>query len=392
MQKLRVGVWLNDSIKPRDGGGFGYYTQLINKINSEIVFLSNLNYEHDLPFKYYKVKWKPSKLKKISLLFVKLLSVSALFSSFRNILKSIDDKHDAKLKKELYQMVDVIYYPFPECIFPSFPYIYTLWDLGHLSMFAFPEVNSNEVFENRESYHRHLVEKALMLFAESNTGKKDIIKYYNINVDRIRIVPLFPSSVIEKNRISQKPEKLEEGCFFIHYPAQFWPHKNHYNLLIAFSQLVKEFPFLKLVLMGSDKGNKDNIFQTIKRLQLTEDVVDLGFTSIGELKWIYQHSQGLVMSTFLGPTNMPLLEAAELGCPVACSNLPGHIEQLGDYGYYFNPLSPDDIYHQVRLMITDKMNHQIMPYVSKFNIDAAMQSIDAAFSDLIKIRFCWGQE
>lgn len=398
MKKLRVGVWLNNTIKPQDGGGFGYYTQLIDKLNSytfkdaEIIFLSNVSFEDDLPFKHYSVRWKPSRFKKIRLLFVRILSISTLFSSLQNLLKSIDANQDGKLKSELYQVADLIYYPFPECIYPCFPYIYTLWDLGHLSMFAFPEVNTNEVFENRESFHRHLIEKALMIFTESDTGKKDVQKYYNMNADRIRIVPLFPSTVIDKNRISRKPEKIEDGCFFIHYPAQFWPHKNHYNLLIAFSKLVKEFPSLKLIFTGSDKGNKEYLFQTIKQMGLTDDVVDLGFISNEELKWMYRHSQGLVMPTFLGPTNMPLLEAAELACPVACSNLPGHIEQLGEYGYYFNPLCPDDIHHQIRLMITDKKNHQIKPYDSRFNMDAAMLSIDAAFSDLRNIRFCWGQE
>lgn len=43
-------------------------------------------------------------------------------------------------------------------------------------------------------------------------------------------------------------------------------------------------------------------------------------------------------------------------------------------------------------MITDKKNHQIKPYDSRFNMDAAMLSIDAAFSDLRNIEFCWGQE
>lgn len=117
-----------------------------------------------------------------------------------------------------------------------------------------------EVFENRESFHRHRIEKALMVFTESDTGKKDVQKYYNMNADRIRIVPLFPSTVIDKNRISRKPEKIEDGCFFIHYPAQFATHKNHYNLLIAFSKLVKEFPSLKLIFTGSDKGNKEYLF------------------------------------------------------------------------------------------------------------------------------------
>ena len=28
MKKLRIGVWINDNIKPESGGAFGYYNEL----------------------------------------------------------------------------------------------------------------------------------------------------------------------------------------------------------------------------------------------------------------------------------------------------------------------------------------------------------------------------
>src|SRR6187431_2548845 len=46
MRKLRVGIWINDDYKPEMGGGFGYYSQLINRMHNynfedaEIIFIA----------------------------------------------------------------------------------------------------------------------------------------------------------------------------------------------------------------------------------------------------------------------------------------------------------------------------------------------------------------
>ena len=41
---------------------------------------------------------------------------------------------------------------------------------------------------------------------------------------------------------------------YIFYPAQFWEHKNHENLLRAMADLKGELPDLKLVLAGGKKN------------------------------------------------------------------------------------------------------------------------------------------
>ena len=300
------------------------------------------------------------------------------------------DENGKELKKELSRYVDVIYYPIPICAFPNFPYIYTLWDLGHLSTYAFPEVSMNGVFEARKKHHDFLPQKALMVFAESESGRKDITKYLGINEERIKVVPLFPSEIVNGEIAPSIPKKLYPDLTFIHYPSQYWAHKNHYNLLVAFTKVIARFPSVKLVLTGSDKGNKEYIKRVIMQYGLENQVIDLGFVSNEELKWLYMNSKGLVMPTFLGPTNMPLLEAAALNCPIACSRLDGHVEELGDYGYYFDPKNPEEMANAICSMIEDKTNNATRVYKNNFNIDNALMAIDAAFSELKNIRFCWG--
>lgn len=397
MRKLRIGVWLNENILPESGGAHGYYNELINALSeysfkdADIVFLSNKKISTDI-FKSKIIKTNQQKLRILKIILkgiIKLIPV--VFKGLRERIEGIISKQIDDLKNEVYQYADIIYYLTPSCAYTDIPYIYTLWDLGHLNTYAFPELTMNGIFENRKNHHDFLPHKALMIFAESETGKKQCEKFLNINENRIKVIPVFPSGVVDHKCIATKPEKIKETDFFIHYPAQYWAHKNHYNLLVAMLSIIKIFPEVKLVLTGSDKGNKEYILKNIIELKLEKNVIDLGFVSLGELRWLYENSQGLVMPTLLGPTNMPLIEAAELGCSVACTNLPGHIEQLGDYGHYFNGIDPSDIAKQILKMISDKKKGSIKKYNSKFNINNTLKAIDKSFTELKQIRFCWGK-
>ncbi|MDP3996385.1 MAG: glycosyltransferase [bacterium] len=401
MKKLRVGIWLDSSVNPRSGGGYSYLNELSEALakypfkDAEVVFLSDKeNIFSQLGHK--TITWEPRKvaiLKKLLKITITLnpFNLNPLLRVFKKTIERKINKNDQKLQKDIYRHADIVYYLTPGVVHHNISYIYTFWDVGHISSYAFPEFTKDIIFEKRTAHYDVIPRKALMVFTESEAGKKECEKYLNIKEDKIKVVPIFPSGVVVPKCKSSKPERMAEDDFFIHYSAQYWAHKNHYNLLVAMCSVVKMFPKIKLVLTGSDKGNKKYILKTITDLKLENNVIDLGFVSLEELRWLYNKSQGLVMPTLLGPTNMPLLEAAELDCPVACTNLPGHVEQLGNYGYYFDGLDPDDIANQIMLMLNDKKDGKVKKYYdSKFNINNALKAIDEAFSTLKRIRSCWG--
>jgi glycosyltransferase involved in cell wall biosynthesis len=397
MKKLKVGVWVANYYKPEIGGGYGYLDRLLNALseynfeNADIVFIAK-----DFPENWNKYE-KSYKIKTKNFIEPQI----GTFGKLRNkIYKSLklqpiqydfshsQEKAKRTLEKELSAKVDLLYFLTPELapqVNLELPFIYTLWDIGHKISYPFPELTMHRKFEIREQAYTIFPQKAIAVFCESETGRKDAIFYLNLNNEKIKIVNLFPSRIVENKVKSIKPPKLDDNIIFIHYPAQFWAHKNHYNLILAFKVVLDSFPSLKLVFTGSDKGNKQYIFSVIKNLQLEESIIDLGFIDQEELKWLYENSLGLVMPTFLGPTNMPLLEAAELNCKVACSDLPGHYEQLGDYAYYFKPNDVENIAQKITEMLNSEKKH----YSPKFTFENSLKSIDRAFSEIQSIRFCW---
>lgn len=393
MRRLRVGVWLHENYKPIVGGGFGYYSELINCIsktrfaNADICFLGENILMSDIGYyKYHVLNWRPLKNK----LFTKLSKIfgTRLFhiSLIKNYYQNLDKKNKESLYSELSKICDIIYYPTPMCKYQDFPFIYTLWDLGHFSSFAFPEVCNEGIFEQRKDHHDKIPFKALMVFCESETGKKEAIYYLRLNKDRIRVLPLFPSGVISEKLIPVKPQAIDTDSIFILYPAQFWAHKNHYNLISAFLLITNKYPSLKLIFTGNDYGNKTYITKTINENNLGDRIFDLGFVSLEELKWLYIHSKGLIMPSLLGPTNMPPLEALSLGCPVAVSDLPGHREQFGENAIYFNPLDIEEIKNAIEILLCQNPI-SIPPF--KTTIDSNMILLDKYFAELKIIRHTW---
>ena len=394
MRKLRVGVWINNNISATLGGGPGYYSEIIECIsrtkfiNADICFIGEqaLGSTDFGIYKYFSVK----NIRSNKYLLIKIIGgiISKLFhiKAISKIYYEISHKSKLKQYDQLLKLCDIIYYPTPMCKFPDFPFICTLWDLGYLNTFAFPEVTSYENFEKKKYHNEVTLFKALMIFCESDAGKKEAVKYLNINEDRVRILPLFPSKVISENLLPSKPEVVDQECMFIHYPAQFWPHKNHFNLLQAFKEVCDKFPGLKLLFTGSDQGNKGYIFEAINELGLSGNVIDLGFITLAELKWIYIHSKGLVMPTLIGPTNMPPLEALALGCPVAVSDMPGHREQLEDNAIYFNPLDINDIKRSIESLLENKNERKP---VSVPTVNDNMELLDKYFGELKSVRQMW---
>lgn len=381
---------------PTYGGSYGYYAEMIEAIgaheftHAEIVFIGSTKktYPSKIGNKnFHSIQWDPnqrSRMERFLEFISRKLSKSNWFRKYYDKKK----RNSARtVVEELNNYCDILYYLTPSCKFDFFPYIYTLWDLSHLTSFAFPEFSQDKNLAMRKKNLEHFPLKALMVFCETECGRQALISTLKINPDRVHVLPLFPSGVIHKDIVSKRPLLLKDTDNFIHYPAQYWAHKNHYGLICAFREVLRDNPSLKLVLTGSNQGNQEYIEAQIRALQLEDSVIHLGFIALEELKWLYQHSRGLVMPTLLGPSNMPPLEALTLGCPVAVSDLPGHRELLGKNAIYFNPLDYIDIENAIRELLA---NPPSIIFAAKSAADY-MPLLDTYFAKAQVVRAMWGK-
>lgn len=141
---------------------------------------------------------------------------------------------------------------------------------------------------------------------------------------------------------------------FLLYPAQFWPHKNHVNLLHALKILETQYNLSPpLVLTGADKGNLNHVQGVINQLDLLTRVRLLGFIPDADLAALYRTAAMTVFPSFFGTDNLPPLEALHHGRPVVASDISGARDQLGDAVEYFDPTDPDRIAEQIARVLND---------------------------------------
>jgi glycosyltransferase involved in cell wall biosynthesis len=349
---MKIGVIINYSQNKEIGGGYTYFSRIVKLIsnytfeqNIEIVFLTGELDSGLINSICINVEYKP-----LSYYFFRVLGYIFSLLRLKNSFTSRANKIVYAIHEEIFRSndIDILYYPTPSLVNYNYPYISTCWDLGHKSTYSFPEVALNNSFISRKKFVSDVYENSFAIICESEAGKSDLVFYERINPNRIFVLPMIPGPVVDLS-LSEKEINiyLSElsllGKRYFYYPAQFWSHKNHINLLIAFKSYISEHSNTLLVFSGSDKGNLEYIRLFILENELQDNVIILGFVSVENVFALYKASLALIYPSLLGPTNMPLLEAYILGVPVITSNLQGHREQLGDYAEYFDPLDPIDI-------------------------------------------------
>ncbi|MGK2961679.1 MAG: glycosyltransferase family 4 protein [Gemmatimonadaceae bacterium] len=240
------------------------------------------------------------------------------------------------------------------------PALGTVHDLMHRYERRFPEVSADGEYEAREFHFRETVRWAKGILVDSELGKRQLIESYGIEPSRVFVLPYIAPPWIydhdgrEDAAIAAK-YSLPEKYFF--YPAQFYRHKNHSNLIGALARLRASHPDVRLVLVGAkDRNAYDEVRRQVDELGLAEIVLFPGYVEDREMAAFYSRARALVMPTYFGPTNIPQLEAFALGCPVATSRIYGIPDQVGDAAILFDPGSVDEIYTcMTRLWTNDSL-------------------------------------
>jgi len=184
--------------------------------------------------------------------------------------------------------------------------------------------------------------RAAMIYTGTHQGLLQITSYYQVPADRIKVLPFgtpeFALAASEKLSNPELIQKYHLSTEYIFYPAQFWPHKNHILVLEA-CRIIGEMTAWTpdVVFVGADKGNLSYVQEYARRLGLAGRVRFLGFVDQHDLVQLYRGAFCLAYPSFLGPDNLPPLEALAIGCPVVAADVPGAREQLGEAAIFFPP-------------------------------------------------------
>jgi len=227
-------------------------------------------------------------------------------------------------------------------------------DLMHRYEKRFPEVSSGLTYQNRENHYKNVCRFSRGILVDSEVGKRQVIESYNVNEEILHVLPFIaPPYVYEKDNIPKKNLEQRLPSKFFFYPAQFWKHKNHEQLVRATGYLCNKVPDIKIVFAGSSKNAYSDVRLLVSNSSLSDHVIFLGYIPDHDMVSIYRRARALIMPTYFGPTNIPPLEAFALGCPVAISNIYGIPEQVGDAALMFDPSNTHEIADVMYRLWTD---------------------------------------
>lgn len=197
-----------------------------------------------------------------------------------------------------------------------------------------------------------VVRKSSGVFVDSELGVKELSKAVGgIYEDRLIPMPFRAPNYLDGNMPEETVELKNEK--FIFYPAQFWPHKNFTNLILAIEELKERGVIVNILFTGEESLEKNKIIRLVEKLDLNEQVQFSGRLTDAQMKFLYFHARGMVFSGYLGPTNIPLYEAMYTGCPMAVPNVRYMPWQAKEAALYFDPCYPDSIAEALKRLWED---------------------------------------
>jgi glycosyltransferase involved in cell wall biosynthesis len=240
--------------------------------------------------------------------------------------------------------LDLVHFPhFNVPITYKGKFIVTIHDL---ILFRYPTRRASTLsapiyFIKTKVYHRVIkraIEKSERIIAVSQHTKKDILKNFRINPDKV-VVTYEGVDTIEKPLLD-KPETVfkKYGIMrpYILYVGNAYPHKNLDRLILAFKEISRTHSGLHLVLAGKE----DYFYKRLKKFVATNNVSGVifpGHIAEDHLPALYREAKLYVFPSLYEGFGLPPLEAMARNAPVVSSNTSCLPEILGSAAYFFDP-------------------------------------------------------
>ena len=264
------------------------------------------------------------------------------FNTFKRRIMEINNTMNQRyINKDKPDIIHTTYYDneFPK---NSNNLVVTVFDLIH------------EIFKDDYNKKNNFLPKqkilkiAKQIICISESTKKDLIKFYNIDEKKITVTYLSNSLSPAYNFYDKK---IEFSNKFFLYVGSRWKYKNFNQLLHLLNynrRIHKEFD---LVTFGGGKfdGNEKNL---IKKLNLNSEKIIQIDGNENVLKSLYRKAEFFIYPSKYEGFGIPILESFSQQCPVLCSNTSSLPEVAGNAAIFFEPNDLSSISNSVEKIIS----------------------------------------
>ncbi|MBM3247927.1 MAG: glycosyltransferase family 4 protein [Candidatus Omnitrophica bacterium] len=204
---------------------------------------------------------------------------------------------------------------------------------------------------------RNVVKKADAIICVSKSEQRDLIEFTGIPENKTYAAYLGLSEdfckINDQEKIRAVVDKYRIKGGYILTVSHLDHKKNLVNLIKAFALFRKEYNF-KLVITGNKGDATSEVFETIVKLGLSEEIIYLGYVEREDVVILLNAAELFVFPSFYESFGFPNLEAMKCETPVVTSNIAAMQELVGDAGMLADPHSPESIAEAMTKVVSDK--------------------------------------
>lgn len=209
------------------------------------------------------------------------------------------------------------------------------WLMYHAKQFV-----GGFVFKRVAKTSRHII-------TPSQFTKDALVESINVPEEKISVIHLAADIASAKPQPYDHPFKQ-----FIMYVGQQSDYKNIKRLASAHQRLIKKYPDLGLLLVGSKNASALNNERYFAEKQY-KNILYTGFVSDEQLEWLYGQTAAYVFPSLMEGFGLPGLEAMGHGAPVVSSSATCLPEVYGDAAHYFDPGNTTDMARAIDEVLDD---------------------------------------
>lgn len=232
-------------------------------------------------------------------------------------------------------------------------------------------------------------ERADKIIAISEKTKEDIIEFYGINPDKIKVIyqscddifkkPLDDSTLKRIHLTYKLPEK------FILNVGTIEERKNLKLIIQALKDVDEEY---KLVVIGRKTGYFKTVENEIEKLGLTKRVIFLKNIPFNDIPGIYQLAKLFVYPSFYEGFGIPVIEALYSGVPTIAATGSCLEEAGGPDSIYINPTDVSGLAYWINQILNSnplqkEMKAKGLKFVQKFNSPLVTQQLINCYKNIL---------
>ncbi len=292
----------------------------------------------------------------------------------------------------LFEDFDILHSPVSAL--PYFSFKKSVITVPDLTFILYPETMTKIGYFYWKLFMGKGIKTASKIITISESTKRDLITYFHIPRNKIKVIHLYPTQNFKYDKSYTKllKDKFNIPKRYILYLGTLQPRKNLTTLIKAYAILKKDNKIPHSLVIAGNKGwLYDNIFNLVKELDIDNDVIFTSFIPEIYLPSLYSGADLFAYLSLYEGFGLPPLEAMACGTPVLTSNTSSLPEVVGDAGILVNPNNIDDITCKMLKILKDDIFHQELrnrglKRVKQFSIQKATKATIDVYREVIESR------